>query len=26
LCMQTSGTLLVDVTEAGVDPKVRLKP
>jgi len=26
LCAQPSGTLLVDVTEAGVDPKVRLKP
>ena len=26
LCVQPSGTLLVDVTEAGVDPKVRLKP
>jgi Rieske Fe-S protein len=26
LCVQPSGTLLVDVTEMGVDPKVRLKP
>ncbi len=26
LCVQPSGTLLVDVTEAGVDPTVRLKP
>ena len=25
LCVQPSGTLLVDVTEAGVDPTVRLK-
>ncbi len=26
LCVEASGTLLVDVTETGVDPKVRLKP
>jgi Rieske Fe-S protein len=26
LCVEPSGTLIVDVTEAGVDPKVRLKP